>query len=554
VSKKLSRRDFLKIGGISAAALPAINRVGKYGDEVRRETQGMPSGFDIRSIASNKPAYEVDDTVYQRFDTRNAIFSRMGWDTDFANRISNTEPVYEKGDPGYTQLDLALVTGATAVGMHNNTYVTGVGLHQGLLDLELPYINPPQHPIFEEPWDFSKYTPEEISSFVKKAGEFYGASLVGIAPLDERWVYGRYLDVFFDMKEGDIQISKVEDIELPPGQVSPKEAGQEIKSILETMDVEDVKSLVVDILENADPSELPANAPNPTVIKLLPAAEVQKRISLFATMPAPVLRLFAKKLELDFVIANVTPGEAAKPEYLEDGTLSIPETMKHVIVLAFEMDYDMFEAAPTNRVDSTTQKAYSDMAITASSLAVFIRSLGFNAIACGNNTALSVPQAIDAGMGELGRNGILITPKYGPRVRLAKVITDMPLTPDQPIQFGVEEFCKVCKKCAELCPTQAISYDDEKSMDAPTISANPGVKKWYIDAEDCYAGWFANGSGCSVCIQVCPFNKADGWLHEITRKMIAADVGPLDDVLVKLDDASGYGEGKPTFTFWEEGA
>ena len=93
----------------------------------------------------------------------------------------------------------------------------------------MPYINP----IFDEPWDYGQHTPEEISDFVKRAGEFYGASLVGIAPLDERWLYGRYLDVFFDMQEGEIALSKVEEIELPEGQVSPKEAGETIKSILE---------------------------------------------------------------------------------------------------------------------------------------------------------------------------------------------------------------------------------------------------------------------------------------------------------------------------------
>ena len=549
--KNFSRRDFLKLGGLSAIALPMVNVVGKIGEDALLESEEKYGGFTIRSYSKDNPPYQVDDSIYQRFDTRNSIFSRMGWDTEFANRISNTETVYEKGDPGYTQLDLALVTGATVVGMHNKTYVTGVGLHQGLLDLELPYINPPQHPIFEEPWDHTQYSPEEISGFVKKAAKFYGASLVGIAQLDERWVYGRYLDVFFDMQEGEIEISRVEEVKLPDGQVSPREAGEKIKTILEKMDVDEVKDLVVDILENADLKDLPANAPNPTIIKLLPAKEVQKRISLFASMPASVLRLFAKKLELDFEIANASPGEAAKPKYLEDGTLSIPETMKSVIVLAFDMDYDMLGAAPTNRVDATTQKAYSDMAITAASLAVFIRSLGFNAIACGNNTALSVPQAIDAGLGEMGRNGILITPKYGPRVRLAKVITDMPLAYDVPIRFGVEEFCKVCKKCATFCPTKAISLDTEKSFDVPNISANPGVLKWTINAENCYSGWFANGSACSVCIQVCPFNKPEGWLHELTRTMISVDNGSLDTTLVKLDDASGYGEGKPKFTFWE---
>ena len=74
---------------------------------------------------------------------------------------------------------------------------------------------------------------------------------------------------------------------------------------------------------------------------------------------------------------------------------------------------------------------YSRMATTASALSAFIQELGYNAIPCGNMTGLCVPMAIDAGLRELGRQGVVITPKYGPRVRLAKVITDLPLSVDQ---------------------------------------------------------------------------------------------------------------------------
>jgi len=270
---------------------------------------------------------------------------------------------------------------------------------------------------------------------------------------------------------------------------------------------------------------------------------------MFTKMPSAILRIMAEKLELDFEIANVDAGESAKPRYLEDGTLAIPETMKTVIVLAFEMDHDSIEAAPTIQGDLGTMDGYSKMAITAGSLAQFIRGLGYNAIPCGNNTGISVPQAIEAGLGEGARNGILITPKYGPRVRLAKVITDLPMAFDKPIKFGVEEFCKVCKKCAELCPTQAISFE-EKTMEPTTISTSSGVLKWSVNAEDCYVGWTANGSGCGQCIRVCPFNKPEGWLHEATRILIGAKTGSLDSILVKLDDTSGYGA-EPKFGFWE---
>ena len=55
---------------------------------------------------------------------------------------------------------------------------------------------------------------------------------------------------------------------------------------------------------------------------------------------------------------------------------------------------------------------------------------------------ITIPMAVDAGLGELGRNGLLLTEKYGPRVRLCKVFTDLPLEPDEPIDLGPSIFVK----------------------------------------------------------------------------------------------------------------
>jgi hypothetical protein len=57
-----------------------------------------------------------------------------------------------------------------------------------------------------------------------------------------------------------------------------------------------------------------------------------------------------------------------------------------------------------------------------------------------------VPFAIEAGIGELSRLNKLVTPEFGPAVRLCKVFTDLPMACDTPIDFGLE-FCKKCKKC-----------------------------------------------------------------------------------------------------------
>ncbi len=549
--KNISRRDFLKLGGLAAVSLPAITKVGSIGGDDLLESKEAYGGFLVRTRADDDPPFQIDEANYERFDAKNAIFSRMTWDEPFIEMIQNTELVYKVGTPGYAHPDAALVKGAAFCAMFAGTGSSSamMGSHEGLLSLTPDALSPPQGPIFEGRWDHSHLSPEEVTATVKKAALFLGASLVGISSLNEKWIYSKYYDPFSGVS-APIEFTKVEEVVLPEGQVSSQEAGQLIKAELETWDGDKIKAFLIDIMENADPADLPPGVPPVGMIKMLPASQFKDKLSMFTTMPTSMLVLFAKKLEMGFEIATVGSSESATPRYLEDGSLAIPETMQRVIVLAFEMDYDAIDSAPTTLSNVSTMDGYSKMAITAGSLAQFIRALGYNAIPCGNNTGISVPMAVEAGLGEGARNGILVTPKYGPRIRLAKVITDMPLVTDKPIKFGVEEFCKVCKKCAKLCPTQAISYN-EKTMEPTTVSTNPNVLKWSVNAEKCYVGWTANGSGCGNCIRVCPFNKPESWLHEATRILIGAKTGSLDSLLVKLDDASGYGAPEPKFGFWE---
>jgi len=185
------------------------------------------------------------------------------------------------------------------------------------------------------------------------------------------------------------------------------------------------------------------------------------------------------------------------------------------------MDYDAIRVSPTCISQATAGLAYSRMAFVVASLAQFIRGLGYTAIPSGNDTRLDIPSAVDAGMGELGRNGLLITPEFGSRVRIAKVLTDLPLKPDSPMEFGVDRFCQSCLKCATLCPSQSIQYGDR--TDKPVnISTNPGVRKWPINAGKCLEFWARTGNSCCNCIMVCPFNKPagprliPGWLEVMT--------------------------------------
>lgn len=224
----------------------------------------------------------------------------------------------------------------------------------------------------------------------------------------------------------------------------------------------------------------------------------------------------------------------------QESPVELPDGLDRVVVLAVSMDYERVKTSPSAVAAAATGNGYSRMAFTAHCLAAYLRESGWRALACGNDTGLSVPMAVEAGLGEVGRNGILITPRYGPRVRLCKVFTDAPLIPDPPTSFGVTEFCEVCMKCADTCPSNSITRGPRTDR-GPTPSNHPGAHRWFVNPETCLAFWHRNGISCSNCIRSCPFNKSPGKLHDLARTLIRWRLRPLDRVLVWLDDRLGYG-------------
>jgi ferredoxin len=192
---------------------------------------------------------------------------------------------------------------------------------------------------------------------------------------------------------------------------------------------------------------------------------------------------------------------------LEGNKIDIPSDFRYAVVMAVAMDPVQIKKSPRYEAAIETGIGYSHMAFCVSCLAEFIRYLGFKAIPMGNDTALSIPLAIDAGLGELGRLGLLVTPKHGPCVRICKVFTDMPLIPDRPISFGLAEFCRNCSRCVKACAAEAIDDNRDPSYDAACPSNNPGIKRWAVNHDRCYHFWIENGSDCSSCIAVCPFTS-----------------------------------------------
>ncbi len=227
--------------------------------------------------------------------------------------------------------------------------------------------------------------------------------------------------------------------------------------------------------------------------------------------------------------------------------VDLPDDLPYAIVVAKEMDYELMKTVPSTLGSAATGLGYSMDFLIVVSLAQYIRNLGYRAVASQNDTALSVPLAIQAGLGEYGRNGLLITPKFGPRVRLGKVFTDLPLASDKPVKFGVQEFCQICLQCAYSCPARAISIS-QPSEKTNNISNIKGVCKWSIDPEKCFQLWTNQNTDCSICIRVCPYNKDySQWIHRIGRRLSGTF---LRKFMLKLDLLFDFGARKPPQWWW----
>jgi len=241
-------------------------------------------------------------------------------------------------------------------------------------------------------------------------------------------------------------------------------------------------------------------------------------------------------------------GYTKTPEGGKPFEIGLPEDCKHAVVMLIEMDYEAIGCSPDGPSTSATGLAYSKMVFVAGLVATYIRGLGYKAIPSGNDTACSVPLGVDSGLGELGRNGLLITPDFGPRVRICKVFTDMPLVADKPIEFGVWAFCKTCGKCAKNCPAQALPYGDPTAKPVD-ISNREGLLKWHIDAKKCASFWANRGTDCSNCIRTCPFNKTPGRGHDAVRWGIR-NTRVFNKAFVLMDDLFGCGKKKSSQEFW----
>ena len=210
--------------------------------------------------------------------------------------------------------------------------------------------------------------------------------------------------------------------------------------------------------------------------------------------------------------------------------IKIENNHKFAIAFTVEMDREMISCAPAASTVMESAQQYFNSGAIAVQVAEFIRLIGYPATAHidANYEVICPLVARDAGLGEIGRMGLLMTPKLGPRVRISIVTTDAPLLIDQSKRdFSMIDFCHRCQKCASVCPGQAIPYNEMDEID--------GVLRWQINSEACYTFWCQAGTDCSRCMAVCPYSHPDNLMHNLVRKGIKHST-LFRKLAVKMDD------------------
>lgn len=169
---------------------------------------------------------------------------------------------------------------------------------------------------------------------------------------------------------------------------------------------------------------------------------------------------------------------------------------RYGIVFAVEMSKEIMNRAPQVASVMETSKAYVDAAVIGMQIAFYLRSLGYKARnhMDGYYLVHCISMAYEAGIGEVGRNGLIATPEHGSRLRLGVVTTDLELIATKKKDFGLKELCISCKKCIRTCPGKAISGDQD-------------ISTWVTNQQECYNRWRSLGTDCGICISVCPLSQ-----------------------------------------------
>jgi ferredoxin len=263
---------------------------------------------------------------------------------------------------------------------------------------------------------------------------------------------------------------------------------------------------------------------------------------------------------LSYFLGAELTGVCEIPDYAwyshVDGGRPVECHHKYAVVMLIDQEFDTMEGASGDDFISGAQsmRAYMRGALIAGMMAELLRGLGFDSRPQTNadSEVLQLPLILLAGLGELSRIGeLVLNPFVGPRFKSVVLTTDMPLVADKPIDFGLQEFCSGCLKCARECPCDAITWGDKVMFN--------GYEMWKLDAERCARYRITNqrGLACGRCMKTCPLNKVVTWDGPIATQFaswLGINARWLKPLLIplatRLDDLMGHGVRNPAKKWW----
>jgi ferredoxin len=203
-------------------------------------------------------------------------------------------------------------------------------------------------------------------------------------------------------------------------------------------------------------------------------------------------------LQLGFTMVGFRPYDS---KYTFSETKGDVIIKKHVIALGLEQPYEPTQKIPSQESELAVFGTAIKMVDLALELANRIRSKGYRAEVHHPITSsfpiVVQPYFVDAGLGQMGANGQLLSPYVGSRARLTVITTDAPVTFDEPIDYGLPKFCAQCQVCVQRCPGRALTRKQITWR---------GVTKYKTISNRC-APMVATFDGCGVCMAVCPIQK-----------------------------------------------
>jgi len=300
--------------------------------------------------------------------------------------------------------------------------------------------------------------------------------------------------------------------------------------IATTSSAADRRNAMQTVLERA-----PRGRVNPEQLPVRDAAEMTRHIKRAAkylgASDVGIMRVQPSFLYSEGRYPDDGTGGAASNQMV--GAAETAARYPFAIVCVYAWDYKMGKAHRHRIGDTAYHFGAEFLRSTYANLAGYIKEMGYGVA---TKVATPMPTALAAGLGEVGRHGMLITEKFGARVHLGDpILTDLPLIPDEPIDIGVEDFCQVCNKCANTCPTNSIVTTGKAVVN--------GIEKYKINWETCYRlrpHVMQYWEICLTCVTVCPYTKPATWWHRLAIRGMQWTPIPLRSLTARflklLDD------------------